>query len=300
MEKISFENYRFRASEIGNLIAGSSKGMITDKQRQELALLIEKRDNGKGLTARQEVRLKELQEKEKAMPKLSEGAKNFLKRKVREIIYNRKREVYSKYFDKGNFVESESISILNSAIEGGLMFPFLNIGKPVRKNEYRFSNDYVEGTPDIIFDTRLVSGVLDIKSSWDFQTFPLMEEKPDFNYIWQVKAYLWLVFGSQFMKYADKNLNGYVVYVLTNTPEHLILDEIRRWAWSNNVIDVPEEMEKEIRRLHTYDDVPLNLRIKSFPVFINEDDVKLMKYLIEEARQYMREIYQKIEEDESN
>lgn len=129
---------------------------------------------------------------------LSETTKTYLEDWVKENIYGYRKEIKSKYLDKGIIMEDEAIS---KAIEW-LDLPF------VLKNEQSFEDEFFTGTPDIVTDTE----VLDIKCSWDAFSFPLFEDEiPTKDYFYQLQVYMHLT-GSK---------SARLVYVLTNTPESI-------------------------------------------------------------------------------
>ena len=117
---------------------------------------------------------------------------------IKESIYGVRKEVKSKYLNKGITLEDEAI---DSAITW-LDLPF------VLKNEQYFEDDYFCGTPDLILEDE----ILDIKNSWDCFTFPLFEnEIPTKDYFYQLQVYMHLT-GKR---------KARLVYVLLNTPEDL-------------------------------------------------------------------------------
>jgi len=125
---------------------------------------------------------------------MGKTGESFVQDWLKEKLYGTRREIYSKYIDKGN--ENEDIAIEMAAHT--LNHPML------LKNEDWFENDWVHGTPDII----LADSVIDVKCSWDAFTFPLFEtELPNMDYYWQLQAYMWLTGTS----------SGKVVYCLTET-----------------------------------------------------------------------------------
>ena len=129
---------------------------------------------------------------------LSETTKTYVKEWLTEKIYGIRKEIKSKYLDKGNALEDNAI---DKAIQW-LDLPF------AIKNEKFFEDDFFCGTPDLI-----VNGVVyDIKCSFSPFTFPLFENKiPTSDYEHQVNVYMHLT-G---LKKAS------VVFILLETPEEL-------------------------------------------------------------------------------
>lgn len=127
---------------------------------------------------------------------LSETTKSYLHDWLKEGIYGQRKEINSKYIDKG--LEYEDLAI-DKAIEW-LDLPF------AIKNSKRFDDEFFTGEPDLI----LSDCVIDIKNSWSWETFPLFEnEIPTKGYESQVQVYMHLT-GLR---------KASVVYVLLNTPE---------------------------------------------------------------------------------
>ena len=71
---------------------------------------------------------------------LSKTTKTYLEEWSKEQIYNRKKEVFSKYIDKGNAVEVESLNFIAKE---------LNYNSLV-KNDESFENGFLTGTPAFI------------------------------------------------------------------------------------------------------------------------------------------------------
>ena len=130
------------------------------------------------------------------------GAKTYCREVWIEHQYGRKKDVLSKYLDKGNAMEQEAINSINKLF-----------GKDYQKNETEFSNDYLKGTPDIVSDI-----VVDTKCPWELSTFVEAKEKLNSDYYWQVMGYMALT-G---LKKAQ------VVSVLLNAPAELITKEAKK------------------------------------------------------------------------
>jgi hypothetical protein len=92
---------------------------------------------------------------------LSQTAKTYIHELVLEHKYGIKKEFSSRYTDKGNAVEDESILLVNDVLDVKFIY----------KNEEHFTNDWITGTPDVNTEDVL----LDVKSSWDATTFPFFD-----------------------------------------------------------------------------------------------------------------------------
>lgn len=197
---------------------------------------------------------------------LSATTRNFLHEKHAETIFGKSKEIQSKYLSKGIQVEEDAIEMLNTIT-----------GKKYAKNEDMFHNDMITGTPDINGDS-----LIDIKSSWDFSTFPMHEEKlSNRDYYWQMHGYMELTGHKE----------STVAYCLVDTPKNLIEDEIRRVKWQLGFIDdLPVDLEQEIYNRHQYNDLPEELRIKTFKVDYNQDDISALYERIEACREYLTDL----------
>lgn len=267
-----------RCSQWGQLCTGRIG--LTEKQSETLAQL---RAKDKPLTDRQIVLMGELLSKMK--PDLSQTAKSLVHSMWIEREYGRRKEISSKYLDKGIECEEDSIDLL-SFVTGRLYI----------KNEERVNNDYITGIPDLLPNSGVVE---DIKSSWDIHTFHKAELTND-NY-WQIQGYMDLF---------DVD-NGRVNYCLVDTPEHILLDEFRRASWKMNVDEIPDQFKYEIAKNMIYTDkmfgvyhsayfpeavcddwveIPKEKRLKQFEVKRDAAQIKLGYQRIEMAREYYQTI----------
>ena len=197
---------------------------------------------------------------------LSKTAKTYCKQWLKEQVFNRKIEFSSKYTDKGNMVEDESISFLSNVL-----------GFYVLKNYKHFSNDFCTGTPDIM----LKDFVIDVKNSWDVSTFPYYEkELPNKEYWWQGQGYMWLTNKKKYK----------VIYILSDTPPELIEREIKSYQYKNGIAEVSEEIVAEFYRQNTYSDLPNDLRYKVFEFERDEEAIKQIKEKVLLCRKYIKEL----------
>lgn len=211
---------------------------------------------------------------------LSQTAKTYIQGLALEDKYGIRKDINSRYMDKGNLVEDEAIQLASSVLE--LEF--------VVKNEEYFSNDYIKGTPDVLGS----NFILDVKSSWDATTLPwFAEECPNKDYYWQLMAYMWL---------CDRD-KALLCYCLIDTPPRMIEDEIRRLIWNMDVDPLYENMgsdEKELAAtehilcLHNMDRIPTDKRVKAYLIERDEQVIEQIKEKIEHAREYYNEIIGKI------
>ncbi len=198
---------------------------------------------------------------------LSATAKEFLQRLYWETEHGIKEEYTSKYFDKGNDAEDLSISLAQK----------VNGWKTIEKNIEGFENEYITGTPDLIYNDLIA----DTKTSWTAFSYPLFEtELKETRYYWQIMSYLALTGRPR----------GVVSYCLVDTPELLVTDEIYKYARINGLIDTPAQAELEIRHAHNYSRLPEKMRVKNFYIERDAEAIELLYKRIEVAREYYAEL----------
>jgi hypothetical protein len=109
---------------------------------------------------------------------LSQTAKSHIEQLAKENFFNYRNQISSRYLDKGQQQEPDSIELLNT----------------VRMESYtkhigRVSNDYLTGECDIITSDTII----DIKTSWSIDTWPaLPQDGINSDYEWQMRAYMML------------------------------------------------------------------------------------------------------------
>lgn len=205
---------------------------------------------------------------------ISKTTQTFLEQWLKELIYRRKKEFSSKYTEKGIQVENTSIEFASEQLGWGMVF----------KNEQYFENYWITGTPDIILSNKII----DVKNSWDCFTFPILDaELENSDYYWQVQGYMDLT-GKE---------SAQVVYILSDTPEHLVDDEIRRQGWKMGFIDIPIEFEDEIRYKLSYTDIHPKLKIKVFEVIRNQPDIDLIHLQVEKCNLYVQPIIENLQKN---
>ena len=129
---------------------------------------------------------------------LSKGTQTYVQEWIKQEIYGRRKDISSKYLDKGNAVEDDSIIFAAEQLDLGF----------VVKNEDFFEDEFMTGTPDVL----LADEVIDMKNSWDCFTFPLFEDKiPTKDYMYQLQGYMALTGKSK----------ARLVYTLMNTDKDI-------------------------------------------------------------------------------
>lgn len=275
-KEIDIPTFKIRCSAIGKIMT-ESRGKSVKQKIAELEVDLADRKSKCALmksgSKSEENALKAIERKiieiaalrrEVNTPNLSQTCITYLHSWVNEHVYQRRVEFTAKTTDKGNLVEEDAIIYASGHIpEMGL----------VSKNERKFENDYMIGTPDV----RTFKYVFDTKASWSHDTFPLYEtEIPESDYDWQVLGYMDLTGLT----------HGRVVYVLMSMPEEMILKEAR---WKLGPEYTLEEYEKFAAQFR-YDDLPAYLRIKEFEVEFDPEKIKAIKRRVMECRDYINNI----------
>lgn len=263
--------FKIRCSAIGRIMGGNVG--LTEKQAATLAGLIKRSqeaENGdaKPLTANMRRDLEDLQYKLNN-PELPQGAKTYCIEwlKQQPEFYNRSKYYSNKYTEKGLIVEDHALDLASEVLGYGLLV----------KNEQRFNNDYIEGTPDNLQPDH----VIDVKSSWDFSTFPVFEEEnPNKDYDWQLEGYMDIT-GR------DK---ARLIYCLLDTPINIIEREARHYSYANGYGDLTQDLYDEFLQRMTYKDVPDNLKVKAFDQRRNEENVRQIYERVKLCRKFIEEI----------
>ena len=99
-------------------------------------------------------------------------------------------------------------------------------------------------------------------------------------YEWQVQGYLWLT----------ERETGFLSYCLVDTPEQIVQDELWKMARKNGYIEIPENVEQEVRDNHSFGHIPEHLRCKTFEIKRDEEKINAIKERIELCREYYDEL----------
>jgi hypothetical protein len=107
---------------------------------------------------------------------MGQTAKSYIKQVAKENFYGYRSQINSKYIEKGLTQEQDSIDLLNTVRFEAYI-----------KNTVRMVDELMTGEADIITD----ASIIDIKTSWSLDTFPVMaEDGYDAIYEWQLRAYM--------------------------------------------------------------------------------------------------------------
>ena len=272
-KKIRGADILFRTHNFGQLMGSVTKTELTEKQRADLKLLLEKET----LTEKQAQERDRLRLKRDARPELNQGGKTLIQNIFRETIRGTYKQSFSnKYTKKGNEVENHAINRIAKVNGWG---SFLNANKLGIKLQ-----DHIGiGHPDAI-KTEMRLG-FDAKASFTDETFPLFEsELKEVDYIWQAKR-LAMMAGFD---------NWYIAYSLENTPESLVIKHAwELWRKSGNDGELEDSFLDEVRGLHTFDHLADWERVKTFEVKLTNDDVLLIEKRAQMGRDYFDELVDK-------
>ena len=213
---------------------------------------------------------------------LSKTCKTYVQDIFKENEFGIVREFWSRYIDKGIDCETQAIELANEVLGWELSFGYIHSGE----QDY-FENDYITGHTDVCSvkkygDKKDV--LADVKTSWDGTTFPFFEDEiPNKDYYWQCMGYL--------------ALTGYdkcdLAYCLINTPEPMVMDEIRREHWKQNAVwdgDENPDIVAMVRSRHEFDHIPKQLRVKNFVIERDENAIKNIYERVEQCREYYEQL----------
>ena len=197
---------------------------------------------------------------------ISETTKTYLEEWMVEQKFGIRKEISSKYLEKG--LEMEDIAIQEYA-------KLFNVDAV--KNDEWFENDYITGTPDIILDNKIV----DIKCSFSAFTFPMFDtELKNKAYEYQLQGYMYLTGKTE----------AEIAYFLLNSPEGVILSEAKKIMYAEALgqewLDI---LVEEVREAHSYDHIDIKDRCKIFKVERDEAIISDIKNRVENCRDYVKQ-----------
>lgn len=225
-----------------------------------------------------EVKLKEA-ELVKDSVVLSTGAMSHLKKVYAYAKYHK----WSAGADKGSKQTNKGVIAENSSVE--LICRLED--KQYIKNEERVENEFLTGIPDLFMGDNIYNAqyIIDVKTSWDIETFLNTLGKPlDNKYWWQIQGYV-AITGAKL---------GEVSYCLVNTPESLLNHE--RYKLKERLDSVTEEdpvyklAEYELVNNMTFDDIPEKDRRIRFLVERDDEAIEQVYKKVAKCREYLAEI----------
>jgi len=184
---------------------------------------------------------------------MGQTAKTYIKQVAKENFYGYRSQINSKYIEKGLSQEQDSIDLLNTVRFEGYV-----------KNTVRMVDELMTGEADIITN----DSIIDIKTSWSLDTFPVMaEDGYDAIYEWQLRAY---------MRLYDRP-KAELIYCMVTTSNELLNE------WEN--LDT-----------HRVDHIAPEKRITVLSFDRDEAKEQEMIERLELCTEYYNEYYQKLED----
>ncbi len=218
MKVVDFNEHLFRCSQLGKLMVGVSP-VLTANQEKDLSELRSKMLTGK-ITDKQIIKMGDLIRKKEEKPELSKSVETHLADIHKGFFMKRDRQISNKFTEKGIIVEEKSIT-LYSEVKNTLFL----------KNQKYYKNKFIHGTPD-----NVQKKVRDMKNSWSLDSFPMYETViGNKDYEWQLQGYMELT-G---IKEAE------LVYALVDTPNKIIIDELRRLDWKQGIYDINGNVKED-------------------------------------------------------
>lgn len=201
---------------------------------------------------------------------LGDTAKTYCKNWLKGQIFDRQADFSNVYTEKGLINEDEAIDMVAKHFGYSLLI----------KNLIGFNDHpFLKGTPDILPGND--SKVIDVKNSWSWETFPLLEtELPNRGYEMQIKAYMELTGRDE----------GYVVYCLTDTPENLIERVARRKCYDQGYDDLDIDVYNTIHKNMNYSDIPVEYKIKVFGVMPDLEFISQVEERVSVCREYLNSL----------
>lgn len=204
---------------------------------------------------------------------LPAGAKSYLKRLYGFLKYGKwsaSKEKGNKYTEKGKLAEPDAIALIN----------YLDNRECV-KNEVRYDTEWLSGIPDVIDGEYII----DVKASWDWETFAENIGKPlNPLYWWQIQGY-----------FDVKELGeGEVSYCLVDTPESILQQERLNLAKRMDALTMesPEFRLAEAIMVNnlTFSDIPAMERRLKYPVTRDDAAIQKIHDTIPKCREYLFEL----------
>lgn len=206
-----------------------------------------------------------------AKDELTQSNKTYLQELFIGEVYGVRKEITTKYFEKGNLTEQDGLTLLQKTL-----YP-KNL---LLKNTERKHNGFIHGETDCIPPDGIV---YDIKNAWDLFTFGKAYLTTDYE--WQLRGYMWLW----------NKKNARLFYCINNMPESLLVDEEKKIFYQNHFISYEDKeyqaMCEEMRAKHNYDKMELWERFKVWNVSHSEEMIEKLKGRIKKCRHYLNELW---------
>ena len=205
-----------------------------------------------------------------AKGELTVANKTFLRELFTETIEGKRKEITSRYFEKGHFMEEDGVSMVNETL-----YP----KELLIKNKERKENEFITGVCDLPYKNIVV---YDVKNAWDVFTFGKASLTDDYEQ--QGRGYMWLWKVKKFRLY----------YCLNNMPEHMLVDEERKMFYRHSFVTMedPEYLKlcEELRAFHNYDNRPIWDRFKIWELDHSDAEIEKLKIKIGKSRAYLNDL----------
>ena len=297
---------KFRASSVGNLLVGGNQ--ITDRQRERLQELLDKKNNPPPLSDAKRTRLQELlvrksDEAAKPLTAKQEAELNNLlslrdnpapltakqQTELEELIAKRDAKyefgATALSYIRDCWLRNEygyDEPIVTNEMLKGLLCEDDAIGVVTRqvpgpwreKNELSWENDWFTGTPDIVLD----DAIEDVKCSWTIKSYVDVQH-PSALYWAQGQVYMDLTGRDTFR----------LCHVLLPTPESIVMEEQKRFYFRFNCDeDDPHYIQcyRQLEAMHDVSMIPEDQRIKVFEFKREDMYLERLKKRVEQAQQF--------------
>ena len=254
---MDLEKVFFRSSSFGNLMTEARGTALSEAQSKTLSDFEERiREGVKPLTEAQRKMYLDLKSRRDAPPKLSDTAESEIEKVW--LLYERGYygELDNKYVNKGLFNEQLGLGIVSGYT-----------GKLILKNEERIYKNNLTGEADGFFMENGKKIVVDIKCSWDPNTFK--NGKLSKIYEYQLRCYMHLYDVEE----------AWLCYCLTDAPEHIVtsLKKKEFWKYYNEGMtnEEVELLEKKLERV--YKQIEINMIYSNNTAYKKEEMVKIFK-----------------------
>lgn len=263
------ESILLRSHRAGDIMTNSRGSGITEKQLATWNEYAEIIRGGGTLPAGKLKTFKEYTIKKNKSFELSDTAKSA----VRDVwLLNEKgfrKDIKSKYLDKGIFGEESGISLL-SEVDG--RFYKKNVERVTKGNRSGECDIKGELDPKFSMNPELYKGrkvkiIQDVKCCWDAETFM----NADFSslYEWQGRDYMDLYDADEF----------WLRYCLVDCPEHLVIKQ-QEYKWReffSDTMDDAQQHELQVKIQPLLDQIERNLVYTKSGLYTPEERVKTFK-----------------------
>ena len=223
---------------------------------------------------------------------LTESAKKFICEAFDSWERGVRYEFSSKETEKGTIMESEAITL----VKNELVRECANLKEKkeldnYQKNEINYKNEWLTGTPDVIYARGKYKFIDDIKcsftrASWLYSVASILENREvNEDYYWQLQGYMMLTGAHE----------AYLVYCLMDTPQHIVNGLISKSTYNLDFLEA-QKAAQNIEKLHEFGDFERVFRAK---VQRDDKDIEKIKKRVEMANDWIeRYIYRNIPEQE--